>query len=443
MPCMVGPALRATACRAAVDPSGGADVQIRSRPLRTLWFAAGTALVLAGCGDGNEGGGAPFGAEGTSNDVNAVSATFSSPAMASLGWAATGIDGVFGAPMVTGSFGAIQAAASSASLAASARRVIRSANGFNHGPAAASPLRCFPSRRWARPSSTTALPRSTRRPIALAHRPTASASSSTRSTPSPRCPSSRSPRPAMPTSSTRAPRRPTRCGCSWCRVERPTSNYGVSGSDHALPAGRWWWMGSRRTALRRSTSTCDNSYSEAANGTLGFNYHLDVPSRDLNLVYLHCVTQISDTRQPSRHRRHRVGTAWRREASGTSWRPPAYSSPPLSTVHPSPWSPWTTTHKSQHHQTGWLGAHGSRSMLRSPPSGAWCSRGSTLSRTCSTPSTTCSTSCEKTERPGALPGRFSFAAERRCYATLLQREPATSSPPGPRWSGPPPRRRSW
>ena len=75
-------------------------------PLRRLWFAAGSALVLAACGDGNDS--APFSAEGTSNDMNAVSATFSSPAMASLGWAAGGIDVVFGAPMVSSSFGAIQ-----------------------------------------------------------------------------------------------------------------------------------------------------------------------------------------------------------------------------------------------------------------------------------------------------------------------------------------------
>ena len=65
--------------------------------------------MLAACGDGNDSG-APFSAEGTSSDMNAVSATFSSPAMASLGWAAGGIDGVFGAPMVSSSFGAIQTA---------------------------------------------------------------------------------------------------------------------------------------------------------------------------------------------------------------------------------------------------------------------------------------------------------------------------------------------
>ena len=34
-------------------------------PLRHLWFAAGSALVLAACGDGNDS--APFSAEGTSN----------------------------------------------------------------------------------------------------------------------------------------------------------------------------------------------------------------------------------------------------------------------------------------------------------------------------------------------------------------------------------------
>ena len=37
----------------------------------------------------------------------------------------------------------------------------------------------------------------------------------------------------------------------------------------------------------------DNSYSDAANGTIGFDYRLDVPARDLNLVYLLDVTQIS------------------------------------------------------------------------------------------------------------------------------------------------------
>ena len=37
-------------------------------PLRTLLFAASTALVLAACGDDSDSG-APFDAEGTSNDV--------------------------------------------------------------------------------------------------------------------------------------------------------------------------------------------------------------------------------------------------------------------------------------------------------------------------------------------------------------------------------------
>ena len=68
--------------------------------LAHLLFVAGTAVVLAACSDSNDGGGAPFNAEGTSNDVNAVSATFNSPAMSSLGWAASGMDAVFGAPIV-------------------------------------------------------------------------------------------------------------------------------------------------------------------------------------------------------------------------------------------------------------------------------------------------------------------------------------------------------
>ena len=37
----------------------------------------------------------------------------------------------------------------------------------------------------------------------------------------------------------------------------------------------------------------DNTYSEAANGTIGFDYRLDAPSLDVNLVYLIDVTQIS------------------------------------------------------------------------------------------------------------------------------------------------------
>ena len=145
--------------------------------------------------------------------------------------------------------------------------------------------------------------RSTKRPSARVRRRMACASSSMRSTRSPGFRSSRSPRPAMPTSSTKALRPATRCDCSSCRTERRTS-ITVSPARPPHPAARSWWMASPPTARPWSTSTSTTRYSEAANGTIGFDYRLDVPSLDLDLVYLIGVTQISTPGGPGRHRCH-------------------------------------------------------------------------------------------------------------------------------------------
>jgi hypothetical protein len=103
----------------------------RHAPLRHAFLAAGLTLSLAACGN-DDSNGAPFNAQGTSSDMNAVAAAFSSPTMASLAWSSGSMDAVFGAPLVRSSLGAIQTAApASTSLAASGRRLVQSAMAFN------------------------------------------------------------------------------------------------------------------------------------------------------------------------------------------------------------------------------------------------------------------------------------------------------------------------
>lgn len=261
-------------------------------PLRTLWFAAGTALVLAGCGDGNDGSGAPFNAEGTSSDVNAVSATFSSPSMASLAWAAGGIDGVFGAPFVSNSFGAIQDAASSTSLAASARRVVRSATGFNVRTTTSVALAVLPAEVLGKTfeynsgtaqyeaTDRTGAPASGVRFILYAINPV---------TEVPVEPLAEAGYADILDESTA-----TANALRLQLVSGGTTylSYGVSGAATAS-GGQVVVDGFATDGTTLVNFDLHNSYSDAANGTLGFDYRLDVPSRDLNLVYLIDVTQVS------------------------------------------------------------------------------------------------------------------------------------------------------
>jgi hypothetical protein len=260
--------------------------------LRSLCFAAGTALVLAGCSDSNDTGGAPFNAEGTSNDVNAVTATFSSPAMASLGWAANGIDGVFGAPVVSSSFGAIQTAAPSGNLAGTARRVVESAKGFNHRSVTSVALAVLPAEVLGKTfeydtelaqyqaTDRVGAPANGVRFILYAINPV---------TQVPVEPLSEAGHADVLDESTA-----TTNALRLQLVSGGTTylNYGVTGAATAA-GGHVTVDGFATDGTTLVNFDLDNTFSEAANGTLGFDYRLDVPSRDLDLVYLIDLSQIS------------------------------------------------------------------------------------------------------------------------------------------------------
>ena len=262
-------------------------------PLRSLCFAAGAALVLAGCSDSNDGGsGAPFSAEGTSSDVNAVSATFSSPAMASLGWAANGIDGVFGAPVVSSSFGAIQEAAPTGNLAGTARRAALSAKGFNHRNVTSVALAVIPVEVLGKTfeyNSTLAQYEATERAgapvngvrfIVYAINPISGI---------PVEPLTEAGYADVLDESTA-----TSNALRLQLVSNGTTylNYGVTGAA-TTSGGQVVVDGFATDGTTLVNFNLDNTYSEAANGTIGFDYRLDVPSLDLDLVYLISVTQIS------------------------------------------------------------------------------------------------------------------------------------------------------
>lgn len=259
--------------------------------LRRAGLAASLTLALTACGDG-ESGGAPFNAEGTTGDVNAVSATFSSPAMASLGWAAGGIDGVFGAPVVSSSFGAIQDASHAKSLAASARRAARSASGFNSRTVSSVALAVLPAEVLGKTyeyntetahyeqTARTGAPANGVRFIVYAINPI-----------------------------TEVPTEPlTEAGYADVLDESTATtnslrlqlvsggttylNYGVTGAA-TTGGGHVTVDGFATDGTTLVNFDLDNTISEAANGTLGFDYRLDVPSRNLSLVYLIGITQIS------------------------------------------------------------------------------------------------------------------------------------------------------
>ena len=262
-------------------------------PLRSLWFATAAAVVLAGCSDSNDGGnGAPFSAEGTSSDVNAMSATFNSPAMASLGWAASGIDNVFGAPMVSSSFGAIQVAAPSGNLAGTARHAVQSATGFNHRNVTGVALAVLPAEALGKtfeynPTSgqyeattRTGAPANGVRFIVYAINPI---------TEVPVEPLSEAGYADVLDESTA-----TTNALRLQLVSGGTTylDYGVTGAA-TTSGGNVVVNGFATDGTTRVNFNLDNTISEAANGTIGFDYRLDVPARDLALVYLITVSQLS------------------------------------------------------------------------------------------------------------------------------------------------------
>ena len=259
--------------------------------VRRLWLAATSALVLAACGDSNDN--ATFSAEGTSSDMNALSATFNSPAMASLGWAAGGIDGVFGAPMVSASLGAIQSTAPvSSNLAASARRVTRSATAFNSRTTTNAALAVLPAEVLGKTfeyntgtaqyaaTDRTGAPANGVRFILYAVNPV-----------------------------THVPVEPlTEAGYADVLDESTASvnsvrlqlvsggvtylDYGVTGSATAS-GGHALVDGYATDGTTRVNFNLDNTYSDAANGSLAFDYSLEAPSIDVALHYIVGMSQLS------------------------------------------------------------------------------------------------------------------------------------------------------
>jgi hypothetical protein len=260
--------------------------------LRRAGLAASLTLVLAACGDGNDNGGAPFNAEGTSGDVNAVSATFDSPSMASLGWAAAGIDGVFGAPVVTSSFGAIQEASHSSNLAAAARRVARSAAGFNSRTVTSVALAVLPAEVLGKTyeyNAETAQYEVTARPGAPANGVRFIVYAINPITQVPTEPLTEAGYADVLDESTA-----TTNSLRLQLVSGGTTylDYGVTGAA-TTGGGHLTVNGFATDGTTLVNFDLDNTFSDAANGTLGIDYRLDVPSRDLQLVYLVGLTQIS------------------------------------------------------------------------------------------------------------------------------------------------------
>ncbi len=263
---------------------------LRPDPLRRLWIAAGCALVLAACGDDNSG--EPFSAEGTSADMNAVGASFDSPAMASLTWAAGGIDAVFGAPMVSSSINAIKLGSHPTGLTASAQRIARSVEGFNGGIARHVALAVIPAQVLGKTfeystetdayvvSERTGAPANGVRFIVYAVNPI-----------------------------TRVPVEPLQEAGYADLLDQSTTNtnavrlqlvsdgvtyvdYGVSGSATET-TGLAVVDGFVTNGTTKVNFNLKNSYSDVANGTIGFDYSLDAPSHDVALKYVIGITQVS------------------------------------------------------------------------------------------------------------------------------------------------------
>ena len=395
-------------------------------PVRSLWFAAATALILAGCGDGNDGGGAPFDAEGTSNDVNAVSATFSSPAMASLGWAAGGIDGVFGAPFVSSSFGAIQDAAPSTSLAASARRVLRSATGFNARTTTSVALAVLPAEVLGKTfeyNSGTAQYEATERTGAPANGVRFILYAINPVTEVPVEPLAEAGYADVLDESTA-----TANALRLQLVSGGTTylSYGVTGSATAT-GGTVVVDGFATDGTTLVNFDLNNTFSEAANGTLGIDYRLDVPSRDLDLVYLIDVTQVSTPAAVVNVDASVSGPHGDVSIEGSL---AAAGGQLTANVNGAAFAVVTLDENSQvasitKPDGSALTAAGVRCARRHLGRSA---QGNRRVRGPARPDRQPALGfAEQTRTPGRMPGRFRFGASDRCYATLLQREPATSS----------------
>lgn len=266
--------------------------RFRHAQLRHAWLAASLSIALAACSDGNDGNGAPFNAEGTSNDVNAVTASFNSPAMASLGWAAGGIDGVFGAPVVSSSLGAIHNAAPSGNLAATARRMVRSANGFNSRLTTNVALAVLPAEVLGKTyeyNTGTAQYEATDRAGAPTNGVRFIVYTINPITQVPAEPLSEAGYADVLDESTAT--------TNSLRVQLVSGgttylNYGVTGTATATSANVVV-DGFVTDGTTLVNFDLDNAVSDAANGSISFDYRLDAPSRDVNLVYLIGITQVT------------------------------------------------------------------------------------------------------------------------------------------------------
>ena len=263
---------------------------LRPAPLRRPWIATAFALMLAACGNDNSP--EPFSAAGTSSDMSAVSSTFDSPAMASLTWAASGIDAVFGVPMVSRSIDAIKLGSHPTNLTASAQRIARSVEGFNGGVARNVALAVIPAEVLGRTfeydtataayvaSERTGAPSNGVRFIVYAVNPI-----------------------------TQVPVEPLReAGYADLLDQSTTStnavrlqlvsggviyvDYGVSGTA-TTNSGLAVVDGFVTNGTTQVNFNLKNSYSDVGNGTIGFDYSLDVPSLDVALKYIIGIAQLS------------------------------------------------------------------------------------------------------------------------------------------------------
>ena len=263
----------------------------RLAPLRRACLVASLTLSLAACSDGNAP--APFSAEGTSSDMGAVAATFATPALASLVWSAGGIDVVFGAPVVSSSLGAIQTAApASTNLAASARRLVRSAESFNGGSARNVALAVIPvavlgktfevNPQTAQYEATarTGAPTNGVRFIVYTINPITSL-------------------PVLPLAEAGYADVLDQSNATSDAVRLQLVSggvtyldYGVSGSVIAT-TGRAVVDGFATDGTTRVNFNLDNSYSDVANGSAAIDYRLDAPSLEIALNYQVGLSQLS------------------------------------------------------------------------------------------------------------------------------------------------------
>jgi hypothetical protein len=170
--------------------------------------------------------------------------------------------------------------------------VVRSATGFNARTTTSVALAVLPPRCWARPSSTTAVPRSDE-----ATDRTGAPASGVRFILYAINPVTEVPVEPLAEAGYADILDESTATANALRLQLVSGgttylSYGVSGAATAS-GGQVVVDGFATDGTTLVNFDLRNSYSDAANGTLGFDYRLDVPSRDLNLVYLIDVTQVS------------------------------------------------------------------------------------------------------------------------------------------------------